>query len=67
MRTTIDIDNELLCEAMTATGLSTKRATVEEALRGLVKLHCRKTAIEDLSGLGWEGDLNAMREARRFR
>jgi Arc/MetJ family transcription regulator len=33
MRTNIDIDDELLSQAMTATGLATKRATVEEGLR----------------------------------
>jgi Arc/MetJ family transcription regulator len=37
MRTNIDIDDELLAAAMTVTGLPTKRATVEEALRGLVR------------------------------
>jgi Arc/MetJ family transcription regulator len=30
MRTSIDIDDELLAAAMAATGLPTKRATVEE-------------------------------------
>ena len=31
MRTNIEIDDELLSEAMAATGLATKKATVEEA------------------------------------
>ena len=38
MRTNIEIDDELLSQAMTATGLATKRATVEEGLRLLVRL-----------------------------
>ena len=62
MRTNIVIDDELLKEAMTATGQTTKRATVEEALRRVVRLHRRKIALEDLKGIGWEGDLDAMRE-----
>ncbi len=66
MRTNIDLDDELLAEAMLATGLSTKRATVEEALRSLVKMHRQKMAIKDMAGLGWEGDLDAMRQAREF-
>ena len=66
MRTNIDLDDELLAEAMLATGLSTKRATVEEALRSLVQMHRQKAAIKNMAGLGWEGDLDAMRQAREF-
>jgi Arc/MetJ family transcription regulator len=61
MRTNIELDDELLAEAMEATGLPTKRATVEEALRQLVQEHRQRRALEDLRGLGWEGDLDAMR------
>lgn len=64
MRTNIDIDDELIAEAMAATGLTTKKATVEEALRRLINRHRRRTALADLTGLGWEGDLDAMREGR---
>lgn len=64
MRTNIELDDELLAEAMAATGLPTKRATVEEALRSLVRRHQRKVAIGKLAGLGWEGDLDAMRQGR---
>jgi Arc/MetJ family transcription regulator len=66
MRTNIELDDKLISEAMIATGLSTKRATVEEALRSLVQMHRQKTAIKNMSGLGWEGDLDAMRQAREF-
>jgi Arc/MetJ family transcription regulator len=64
MRTNIDIDDDLLTEAMTAAGLVTKKATVEEALRLLVQRHRRRAAFADMSGLGWDGDLAAMREGR---
>ena len=64
MRTNIDIDDDLLAEAMAATGQATKKATVEEALRCVVQLHRQKTAGETLAGMGWEGDLDAMREGR---
>ena len=64
MRTNIDIDDDLLAKAMAVTGLPTKKATVEEALRRLVRRRERLDALTDLSGLGWEGDLAAMRKGR---
>jgi Arc/MetJ family transcription regulator len=66
MRTNIDIDNDLLTEAMNAIGLEMKKATVEEALRRLVRRHRRQVALADMAGLGWEGDLAAMREGREL-
>jgi len=64
MRTNIDIDDALLNAAMTATGLATKKATVEQALRSLVEKHSRRNAIANLAGIGWEGDLDEMRNDR---
>jgi Arc/MetJ family transcription regulator len=66
MRTNIDIDNALLKKAMKVAGATTKKAAVEEALRRMVKNYEARKAIEDLRGLGWEGDLNKMREGRTF-
>jgi Arc/MetJ family transcription regulator len=64
MRTNIEIDDYLLCQAMKAAGLSTKRATVEEGLRLLVQVRGQTQAFAELGGLGWEGDLDAMRGFR---
>jgi Arc/MetJ family transcription regulator len=64
MRTNIEIDDELLSEAMAAAGLSTKRATVEEGLRLLVRVRRQTEALEDLKGLSWEGNLDEMRQGR---
>jgi Arc/MetJ family transcription regulator len=64
MRTNIEIDDELLSQAMRATGLSTKRATVEEGLRLLVRVRAQVEALAELKGLGWEGDLDEMRQGR---
>ena len=58
MRTNIEIDDELIAAAMEATGQSTKRATVEEALRRVVAGYRRLQAIEDIVGLGWEVNLD---------
>jgi Arc/MetJ family transcription regulator len=64
MRTNIDIDDDLLAEAMRVTGLPTKKATVEEALRQIVRKEQARAALAALSGIGWDGDqedLEAMR------
>jgi Arc/MetJ family transcription regulator len=61
MRTNIDIDDDLLDEAMAATGLTTKRATVEAALRQVVDQKRRREAIRSTAGIGWDGDLEANR------
>ena len=64
MRTNIEIDDELLSQAMRAAGLSTKRATVEEGLRLLVRVRKQAKALAELKGMGWEGDLDEMRQGR---
>ncbi len=66
MRTNIDIDDDLLAAAMAATGLPTKKATVEQGLRRLVQMHDQQEAINQMAGFGWDGDLDAMREGREF-
>ena len=66
MRTNIDLDDELMSQAMAATGLSTKKATVEAGLQALVNRQRQKKAFAALKGMGWEGDLDAMREGRVF-
>ena len=64
MRTNIDLNDELVEKAGRLTGLKTKRAIVEEALRTLVRLH-EQAEIRSLRGkLRWEGDLGRMRESR---
>jgi Arc/MetJ family transcription regulator len=60
MRTRIEIDPKLLAAAMAATGLPTTEAAIEAGLRLLV-LRGQSEALKDLTGLGWEGDLDTMR------
>jgi Arc/MetJ family transcription regulator len=66
MRTNIDIDDELMAEAMKATGLATKKATVEEALRLIVRRAGQVEALNAIRGTGWIGDLDEMREGRFY-
>lgn len=61
MRTNIEIDDELMREAMAALGTKTKRETVEEALRRMIRAKRQLQALKELKGIGWEGDLDDMR------
>jgi Arc/MetJ family transcription regulator len=61
MRTNIVIDDDLMADALKATGLRTKKEAVEEGLKLLVKRN-KQQAIRRLRGkLHWEGDLEEMR------
>ena len=62
MRTNVVIDDELMAEAMRCTGLKTKRAVIEEALRTLIRLKSQEQVRTLRGKLRWEGDLAAMRE-----
>ena len=64
MRTNIEIDDDLLADAMTASGQTTKKATVEEGLRLLVRVRRQAKALADIKGLGWNGDLSRLRRGR---
>jgi Arc/MetJ family transcription regulator len=64
MRTNIDIDDELMAEALKSSGATTKRAAVEQALRLLIQTR-RQAGLRKLRGkVKWEGDLDAMRTDR---
>ncbi|MGH3907145.1 MAG: type II toxin-antitoxin system VapB family antitoxin [Pseudonocardiaceae bacterium] len=63
-RTNIDIDDELIAEAMRKYGLRTKREAVELALRRLVGPRLSPEFLESLEGIGWEGDLDEMRRSK---
>lgn len=61
MRTNIEIDETLIKEAMKASGLTTKKAAVEEGLRLIISLK-KQEGIKSLRGkVKWEGDLDKMR------
>lgn len=61
MRTNIVIDDTLMNQALTISGLKTKKETVEEGLRLLIAQK-NQINIRKLRGkLNWEGDLEKMR------
>ncbi len=57
MRINIVIDDELMAEAQRLTGILTKRETVEQALRELVRLKRQEAVRRERGRLRWEGDL----------
>ena len=60
MRIPVVIDDELMAEALEGTGLKTKKAVIEEALRTLVRLK-KQEQVRALRGtLEWEGNLSAL-------
>jgi len=61
MRTNVVLDEELMEKAMRYTGLTTKRAVIEEALRLLVRLKSQEEVLNLRGKLHWQGDLEAMR------
>lgn len=63
-RTNIDIDDELIAEAMRKFGVQTKKDAVDLALRRLVGPKLTPEIFEAVRGIGWEGDLDEMRRAR---
>ena len=64
LRTNIEIDDQLVHQAMRSSGVSTKKAAVEAGLRLLVKTHSQ-SAIRRLRGkVKWEGNLNESRLGR---
>lgn len=64
MRTNLVIDDDLMDEALKATGLKTKKEAVELGLKTLIRLK-KQAAIRAFRGkLAWEGDLAALRTNR---
>ncbi len=61
MRTNIVIDNDLMTEALELSGYKTKKETVEQGLKLLIKMQ-KQAQIKELRGkMHWEGDLETMR------
>jgi Arc/MetJ family transcription regulator len=65
MRTNIDIDNTLMAEAQKASGQTTKKQTVEEALRLMIRLRRQQEVGEAFGKYRWRGSLTESRVGRR--
>ena len=64
LRTNIFIDDQLMEEAMLASGASTKREVVEKGLRALVLLNQQRLIKNFRGQLPWDADLELMRMDR---
>lgn len=62
-RTNVVIEDELIERVMSQYRFRTKREAVDYALRRLVSKYEPKDML-DLRGVGWDGDLEAMRRKR---
>jgi Arc/MetJ family transcription regulator len=67
MRTNIDIDDALMAEAQKASGLNTKKRTVEEALRLLVRLRRQQEAGAAFGKFRWRGNIARSRRGQPAR
>jgi len=61
MRTNIVIDDKLMSDALTLTGLKTKKDAVELGLKILINLKKQEKIKEFRGKLKWEGYLDEMR------
>ena len=64
MRTNIDIDDNLMRQAMRSSGARTKRAVVEEGLRLLIQTRNQRSIRRLRGQVRWEGDLEQSRLGR---
>jgi len=64
MRTNIDIDDDLMRQAMRSSGARTKRAVVEEGLRLLIQTRGQASMRRLRGRVKWEGDLERSRLGR---
>jgi len=63
-RTNVVLDDALVQECQALTGLRTRRALIDRALRDLLRRE-RQRKLLDLKGtVQWEGDLDAWRAGR---
>jgi Arc/MetJ family transcription regulator len=65
-RTNIVVDENLVQTALKATGLKTRRALIDFALRDLLRRESQKRILELRGQINWEGDLKTMRQGRKF-
>lgn len=64
MRTNIEIDDDLMRQAMRRSGAATKRAAVEAGLRLLAETHAQGSIRRLRGKIVWEGDLQKSRLTR---
>jgi Arc/MetJ family transcription regulator len=64
MRTNIEIDDALMAEAQKASGGATKKQTVEQALRLMIRIRRQKEVDLAFGEYRWRGNLARSRKGR---
>jgi Arc/MetJ family transcription regulator len=64
MRTNIEIDDRLMADAQKVSGHATKKQTVEEALRLMIRLRRQQEVGAAFGKFRWRGDLGRSRKGR---
>jgi Arc/MetJ family transcription regulator len=64
MRTNIEIDDDLMRRAMRSAKTRTKRETVEQGLRALIRLRGQEGVRRFRGKVKWEGNLEEWRRGR---
>jgi len=67
MRTNIEIDDTLMAEAQKASGRATKKDTVEQALRLMIRLRRQREVDTAFGKYRWRGNLARSRKGRGSR
>jgi Arc/MetJ family transcription regulator len=65
-RTNVVLDDDLLEAGMEVTGLKSRRALIDYALRELLRRESQRKILELKGKVRWEGDLSTMRQEREF-
>jgi len=63
-RTNVVLDDKLMDDCLKATGIKTRRALIEHALRELLRHESQSKILELKGKVHWEGDLNEWRQGR---
>ncbi|PXF55600.1 MAG: DUF2191 domain-containing protein [Deltaproteobacteria bacterium] len=63
-RTNVVLDDELVDKCQKATGIKTRRALIDYALRELLRRESQLKILELKGKVHWDGDLDASRRGR---
>lgn len=63
-RTNVVLDEKLVEKCLAVTGLPSQRATIDHALRELLRHERQKEMLKLKGNVRWEGDLDELRRAR---
>lgn len=61
MRTNVVINDDLMAQALNASGFKTKKDTIEEGLKLLIQMNSHKEIKQFRGKLKWSGNLDEMR------